>query len=74
MPDYLTPDELIDRLRGVVSQSTLKRWRLLDPPQGPGFIRATEGPRGHVLYPLTEVERFEAARLRRGLTAKRRGR
>ena len=73
MSNYLTPEELADRLNGAFSESTLKSWRLADPPQGPKFIRATNGPRGHVLYPLDEVERFET-RLRRGLSARRRGR
>lgn len=72
MPDYLTPAELVERLRGAVSESTLKNWRLADPPQGPGFLRVTGGQRGHVLYPLDEVERFESTRLRVGRTRRQR--
>lgn len=53
---HLTPATLAERLN--VSLRSVERWRVTG--EGPAYIRA--GAR-KVLYPLPEVERWEAARL-----------
>jgi hypothetical protein len=49
---YLTPDELAERWR--LSKRTLEDWRAAKV--GPVFMRFGR----QVLYPLVEIERFEA--------------
>lgn len=53
---HLTPDKLAERLG--VSLRTTERWRVTG--EGPRYIRA--GAR-RILYPIAEVERWEASRL-----------
>lgn len=53
---HLTQLELADRWR--LSGRTLEKWR--QTRRGPRFLRVG----GRVLYPIEEVERFEAASLR----------
>jgi hypothetical protein len=55
-PQYLTPDELSARFRGEISVRTLANWRCLSV--GPRYTKIG----GRVLYPLAEVEKWEAAR------------
>lgn len=54
--DYLTPDELVERWGGRISEGTLANWRSQD--KGPKHVVL-----GGVLYPIEEVERFEAKNL-----------
>ena len=51
---YLTPRELHVRLKGSISVRTLANWRCLGV--GPKFTKAG----GRILYPVAEVERWEA--------------
>lgn len=53
---FLTPEELIDRWRGVVSLKTLENWRGCG--KGPDFYRPA---RGKVLYRLSDVDAWERA-------------
>jgi hypothetical protein len=55
---HLTQLELADRWR--LSGRTLEKWRQTE--RGPRYLRVG----GRVLYPIAEVERFEAAGLRGG--------
>ena len=55
---YLTPAELAERWRNVVSLSTLDNWR--SQQRGPRWFKAG----GRVLYPVTEVVQFEARNMR----------
>jgi hypothetical protein len=55
---HLTQLELAERWR--LSGRTLEKWR--QTRRGPRFLRVG----GRVLYPIEEVERFEAASLRGG--------
>ncbi len=57
--DYLTPRELAERWRNIVSLSTLDNWRS-GQPRGPRFVKIG----GRVLYPLAEVEAYEQRNLR----------
>lgn len=54
-PIYITPEELSERLAGVVSVGTLANWRGRTPNSGPAFLRI--GSR--VLYPMAEVIAWE---------------
>lgn len=56
----LTAEELSARWKGKVKPGTLKNWRYQD--RGPRFIRVGISP----LYPLAEVEKYEAAKLAGG--------
>jgi len=58
-PIHLTPQELVARWRGRVTLKTLRNWRSGRYKTGPAFIRLWE-PNGPVLYPLQEVEKYEA--------------
>jgi hypothetical protein len=51
---HLTPEELISRWRGTVSEPTLRSWR--SRGDGPAFIRIGN----RVLYPLADVVAYEA--------------
>jgi hypothetical protein len=55
---HLTQLELAERWR--LSGRTLEKWR--QTRRGPRYLRVG----GRVLYPVEEVERFEAAQLRGG--------
>ncbi len=57
-PGYLQPRELAARWRGVVTLSTLDNWRSQN--RGPRFVKIG----GRVLYPVAEVEAYEARNLR----------
>jgi hypothetical protein len=57
-PEYLQPRELAARWRGVVTLSTLDNWR--SQSRGPRFVKIG----GRVLYPVAEVEAYEARNLR----------
>ena len=57
--DYLTPRELAARWRNIVSLSTLDNWRS-SANRGPRYVKIG----GRVLYPLAEVEAYEARNLR----------
>lgn len=56
---YLTPRELAARWRNIVSLSTLDNWRS-SQNRGPRYVKIG----GRVLYPLAEVEAYEARNLR----------
>lgn len=58
---HLTPTELAERLRA--NPTTLAMWRVRG--QGPKFIKAGR----KVLYPLAEVEKWEADQLRQNTAA-----
>lgn len=57
--DYLTPRELAERWRNIVSLSTLDNWRSTQN-RGPRFVKIG----GRVLYPVVEVEAYEQSNLR----------
>lgn len=58
---HLTPADLSERLGGI-SVATLRDWRNLG--RGPAYIRGeSDGDKATILYPLAEVEAWEAARL-----------
>jgi hypothetical protein len=50
---FLTPEEVFDRYRGVVSLSTLENWRSLKI--GPRYIKIGKA----VLYPVEELEAWD---------------
>ncbi len=50
--EYLTPDELVARWSGRITEGTLSNWRSQN--KGPKHVIL-----GGVLYPLEEVERHE---------------
>lgn len=56
--NYLTPSELAERWRNVVSLSTLDNWR--SQQRGPRWFKAG----GRVLYPILEVLQFEQRNMR----------
>lgn len=56
--NYLTPSELAERWRNVVSLSTLDNWR--SQQRGPRWFKAG----GRVLYPVNEVIQFEQRNMR----------
>lgn len=53
---YLTPTELSDRYHGRISPRTLSNWRCAGT--GPKFVKLG----GRILYPVAEVEAWEARR------------
>lgn len=55
---YLTPRELAERWRNVVSLSTLDNWR--SQQRGPRWFKAG----GRVLYPIHEIVQFEQRNMR----------
>jgi predicted DNA-binding transcriptional regulator AlpA len=59
-PGYLRPHELAERWLGVVTRSTLDNWRTKRQNRGPRFVKIG----GRVLYPVAEVEAYEARNLR----------
>jgi hypothetical protein len=56
MCEYLTADELVTRWKGTVKKATLKNWR--SSGKGPKFTK----PGKEILYPITEVEKYEKTR------------
>jgi hypothetical protein len=56
---YLTPRELAARWKNIVALSTLDNWRS-SQNRGPRYVKIG----GRVLYPLAEVEAYEARNLR----------
>lgn len=56
---YLTPKELAERWRNIVTLSTLDNWRS-SQNRGPRFVKIG----GRVLYPLHEVVAYETRNLR----------
>lgn len=57
-PGYLRPVDLVTRWCNTVTLSTLDNWRSQN--RGPRFVKIG----GRVLYPLAEVEAYEARNLR----------
>jgi hypothetical protein len=55
---YLTPAELAERWRNVVTLSTLDNWR--SQQRGPRWFKAG----GRVLYPVNEIIQFEQRNMR----------
>lgn len=55
---YLTPRELAERWRNVVSLATLDNWR--SQQRGPRWFKAG----GRVLYPINEIIQFEQRNMR----------
>lgn len=53
LSDSLTIDELVERWKGLIKRQTLANWR--SKGQGPSYQKIG----GRVLYPLTEIERYE---------------
>lgn len=58
---FLTPKQLCERWEGAVKILTLANWRAATPTRGPAFSKI--GSR--VLYPLEEIEKWEAANLKK---------
>lgn len=56
--NYLTPRELAERWRNVVSLATLDNWR--SQQRGPRWFKAG----GRVLYPINEIIQFEQRNMR----------
>ena len=56
--NYLTPRELAERWRNVVSLATLDNWR--SQQRGPRWFKAG----GRVLYPVNEIIQFEQRNMR----------
>jgi len=56
---FLTPEELVARYRGEVTSGTLRNWRCAG--RGPPFIKVGRA----VLYPLEDLETWEARQLAR---------
>lgn len=54
MPNYLTPEQVSQRLAGRISVRTLANWRCLGT--GPRFTRIG----GRILYSMRAVEDWEA--------------
>ena len=57
LSDSLTIDELVERWKGLIKRQTLASWR--SKGQGPSYQKIG----GRVLYPLSEIERYERERL-----------
>lgn len=47
---FLTPEEVYERYRGMISLGTLRNWRMMKI--GPSFLKLGRA----VLYPLAELE------------------
>lgn len=56
--EYLTPDEVVARLRGKIKPKTLANWRSSKNSSGPPFTKVG----GRVLYPKAPFERWERSR------------
>ena len=57
LSDSPTIDELVERWKGLIKRQTLANWR--SKGQGPSYQKIG----GRVLYPLSEIERYERERL-----------
>lgn len=53
---YLTPEELVKRLKGIVKENTLANWR--SRGEGPKFTKIGT----QILYPINEIVAWEKAR------------
>ncbi len=53
---YMTPEELVERFRGIVTKETLANWRSNGKGPKPTMIG------GRVLYKTSEVETWEKSR------------
>lgn len=56
--DFLTPAELAARWKGKISTGTLRNWRAKGV--GPAFTKISSTG---ILYPLSEVEAYERAKM-----------
>jgi hypothetical protein len=56
-PTYLTVEDVVERYRGKVSESTLANWRALRI--GPSYIKIGKVP----LYPVEELDRWDRSNL-----------
>lgn len=54
---FLTPAEVYERYRGVISLGTLRNWRMMKT--GPSFLKLGRA----VLYPLAELEAWDRKNL-----------
>ncbi|WP_258599234.1 helix-turn-helix domain-containing protein [Mesorhizobium sp. AR07] len=52
-PNYLTPEEVIARYRGQLSEGTLRNWRYMRI--GPSFLKIGKA----ILYPSSELDRWD---------------
>ncbi|PZV34963.1 DNA-binding protein [Mesorhizobium kowhaii] len=52
-PNYLTPEEVIARYRGQVSEGTLRNWHCMRI--GPSFLKIGKA----ILYPSGELDRWD---------------
>jgi hypothetical protein len=52
-PNYLTPEEVIARYRGQLSEGTLRNWRYMQI--GPSFLKVGKA----ILYPSFELDRWD---------------
>lgn len=55
--EFLTPEEVADRYRGMLSVGTLRNWRSMR--MGPSFLKIGKS----VLYPRRELEVWERQNL-----------
>jgi hypothetical protein len=54
--DYLTPSDLVDRYKRIITEQTLRNWRYAN--RGPKYDRIG----GRILYRLRDVEQWEEKR------------
>ena len=54
---FLTPEEVYERYRGMISLGTLRNWRMMKI--GPSFLKLGRA----VLYPLSELEAWDRKNL-----------
>ncbi len=54
---FLTPQEVYERYRGMISLGTLRNWRMMK--NGPSFLKLGRA----VLYPLSELEAWDRKNL-----------
>ena len=52
-PNYLTPEEVIARYRGQLTEGTLRNWRCMRI--GPSFLKIGKA----ILYPSSELDRWD---------------
>lgn len=57
VPAYLTFEEVVERYRNKISESTLRNWR--SKRFGPSFIKVGKA----VLYPIDELDRWDRSNL-----------
>ena len=54
--EHLTPEELVERWSGRITEGTLANWRSQN--KGPKYVFL-----GGVLYPIKEIEKYESQNL-----------